>query len=68
MDMYCISTFVLARGPTPPCRLDWCFDRPAAIMLPYPKAAIGLEVTFVFLYLFVEHIRLYLGERLAADR
>ena len=33
----------------------------AAIMLPYPSAALGLEVTFVFLYLIVEFIRLYLG-------
>jgi len=34
-----------------------CF---AAIMLPYPQTAIGLEVAFVFLYAIIESIRLYL--------
>ncbi len=32
-----------------------------AVMLPYPKAAIGLEVAFVFVWGLVEVCRLYLG-------
>ena len=33
-----------------------------AIMLPYPPNAIGLEVTFVFVYALLEWVRLRLGE------
>lgn len=47
----------------PPSRPPSPLNRPspAAIMLPYPSAALGLEVTFIFLYLVVEFTRLYLG-------
>lgn len=34
---------------------------PAGIMLPYPTAAIGLEVAFVFAWAIVEAARIYLG-------
>ena len=33
----------------------------AGIMLPYPAAAIGLEVAFVFAWAIVESARIYLG-------
>ena len=33
-----------------------------AIMLPYPPNALGLEVTFVFVYALLEWVRLRLGE------
>ena len=33
----------------------------AGIMLPYPTAAIGLEVAFVFAWAIVEAARIYLG-------
>ena len=39
----------------------WLYSFLAAIMLPYPQAALGLEITFVFIYIVVELIRLYLG-------
>ena len=35
-----------------------------AIKLPYPPNAIGLEVTFVFVYALLEWVRLRLGELL----